>query len=635
LDRVRPKAAATWRTLTAGSRPIWIISVLFLLISFPTEMGYPGVGLDFSWMGGLYMASHEGKHFGTEVIFTYGPLGFLDWPSIWYGGLAELSFIYLSLLYLTFAAVLTWTLNRTVGLLSAVVIVFIYFEAVGVLNELSLLIGVGLSFAAMRADREDRALTVLVIVGGLISAIEPMVKLSVGPPAVAIIVLGMIGAGANRRQWATYATIAIGGFFAAWFAAGQGLGNLPDYVLNGLQIIKGYGEAMGYDGAEAWEAVAIVVFALGLIAIVHRGMFRDRRARIVATLIAAVASYVVFRYGTTQFGKGGPPVVALSTIAAIFLLVPWPRRRAPLFLGTTAVLAVIILHAFPASANLDIVHKFEKFKTSAELAIRPGLRQGYIDGNRASMQASLAIPPRILAAVKGKTVAADPQEISTIWAYELDWAPLPTFQNYSAYTAKLDRLNAEAVEDPETGPQVFLRQMPAGLLPGGGRPGFMGRQPLWDPPEQNLAQVCNFAPVLTIETWQVLDRIKDRCLPPRQVANQSAQPGEFVPVPQAGRDELVVMQLHGAEIEGFEKLRSLFWRPNERHAVINGGEGSFRLVPGTSGGRMIVSVDRSLDRGADFAELPTIHDISVEGAGPIEYSFYRIKLKPLRLIPKK
>jgi hypothetical protein len=635
VDRLRPAAEASRRWVTTGSRPVWITSVLLALLTWPIGIDYPGTGLDFSWIGGLYMAAHEGKHYGSEIIFTYGPLGFLDWPSIWYGWLAAIAFLYFSVMYLAFTATLTWALNRTVGLLAAAVVVFISFSVVGFISELPVLIAIGLCFAAMRSDRPEQALGFLAVGGGLLCAVEPLVKLSVGPPAALIVILGMWGAAASRRQWATFLAIAIGGFFTAWFVTGQGIGNLPDYVTNGIQIVKGYGEAMGYDGAETWEAVAIVVFGLALIGIIHRADFRDRRARVVATVIAAVASYVVFRYGTTQFGKGGPPVVALSTMVAIFMLAPWPRRHASRFLIATTILMAIVIHAFPGSVSLDSVPKLETFKRSVELAVRPGLRDGYTDGIRASMRESLAIPPVVLGAMEGKTVAVDPYEIAAAWAYELDWKPLPTFQNYSAYTAKLDQENAEAIESPD-GPEVLLRQLPAGLVPGGGRPGFMGRQPLWDPPEQNLAQVCDFVPIVTSGVWQVLTRIEDRCLSQKLAESKTVEPGEAVPVPQAGHDELVVMRVHGAELEGFEKLRSLFWRPTERHLVYNGGEGSFRLVPGTSEGRMIVSADRSLDRNGDFAELPMIHSLAIEGAsGPLEYSFDRVKLRPVRLTAKK
>jgi hypothetical protein len=580
------------------------------------------------------MATHEGKHFGTEVVFTYGPLGFLAWPGLWFSWLAVLAYVHFCVIYLAFTAILTWSLNRTVGLLVAAVIVFLSFSAVGFLGELPLLIAIGLSFAAMRFDRPDAALTVLVVGGALLCAIEPLVKLSVGPPTALVVLLGLIGARANWRQWALFATITVGGFFALWFLSGQGLGNLWDYAINGAQVISGYNEAMGFDGAETWEAVVIVAFALGLVTLIHRAEFRDARARWLATALTAVAAYVVFKYGTTQFAKAGPPVVALMTLLAIFMMAPWPRRRAGAFVATFVVLGFIILHAFPVPASLDVVSKLNTFKKSAELVLRPGYRQDLVDSSRLGLQESLKVPPGVLATIGRKPVAFDPWEIAVAYAYDLNWRPLPVFQNYTAYTARLDSLNAAAVEDPD-GPQVLVRKMPNGPIPLGGREGFFARQPNWDPPEQNLAAVCNFIPILSEGEWQVLSRIPDRCQAPKLVASHSGEPGEAVPVPQAGRNELVVLHLEGAEIEGLERVGALFWRPNERHAVLDNGKYGYRLVPGTTGDGLIISADPSLDRKVNLVELPRVRNISIEGAsGPLQFDFYRIKLDPIRLVAK-
>jgi hypothetical protein len=624
-----------WQQLTAGTRPVWITSIVLALVTWPKGIADPGVGVDFSWIAGLYMAIEEGKHFGTEVVYTYGSLGFLAWPVLWSSWLPVLAYLHFCVIYLAFTAVLTWSLNRTVGLLAAAIIVFFSFSAVGFSSQLPLLIAVGLSFAAMRTERPEAAVGVLIVVGGLLCAIEPLVKLSVGPPTVAVILLGLFGARANRRQWGLFATIAVAGFLSLWFLSGQGLGNLWDYALNGSQVISGYGEAMGFNAAETWEAVAIIALTLGLVILIHRAEFRDARSRWLATAMTAVAAYVFFKYGTTQFLKAGPPVVALMSLLAIFMMAPWPRRRAGAFLSTLVVLGVIILHAYSVPVSLDVVPKLNSFKKSAELVLRPGYRQERVDNSRASLQETLNVPPGILAVVGDKPVAIEPWEIVVAWAYNLNWQPLPVFQNFTAYTARLDRLNAAAIEDTD-GPQVLLRKMPNGPIPLGGREGFFERQPNWDPPEQNLAAVCNFIPILSEGEWQVLTRIPDRCGRPKLVTSHSGDPGDLVPVPQAGRDELVVLHLEGAEIEGLERVGSLFWRPTERHAKLNRGKYGYRLVPGTTGDGLIISADPSLDRKVNLVELPRVRNISIEGAsGPLQFDFYRIKLDPIRLVAKQ
>jgi len=66
------------------------------------------------------------------------------------------------------------------------------------------------------------------------------------------------------------------------------------------------------------------------------------------------------------------------------------------------------------------------------------------------------------------------------------------------------------------------------------------------------------------------------------------------------------------------------------------GKYGYRLVPGTTADGLIISADPSLDRKVNLVELPRVRNISIEGAsGPLQFDFYRIKLKPLRLVPKQ
>jgi hypothetical protein len=626
-ERLGAASFSTRTFLSTGSRPFWLATVVLTLSTWPFGIGPVGASLDFSWIAGLYMAVSEGRHFGTEIVYTFGPLGFLAWPSPWIGSLAVLAFGYWIVTYGGLIAVLTWSLSRTVGLVAAAFIVLAVSLTFGFLNQLPLVLAVGLCLIALREDRPRHGMNLLAYGGGLLCAVEPLVKLSVGPPVVLIILLAMIGARADRRQWVGFVATAIVSFFVLWFAAGQGLGNLWDYAGNGVQIIKGYGEAMGYDEGETWEAVVIIVSSIALVAGIHRARFRDTRAKWFATVITAVVAYTVFKYGTTQFAQAGPPVTAMSSLLAIFLMAPWPRRLVPVFVVGTLIFCVVIVHASGGAGGVDVVARFETFKESVEFSIRPGLRHQKINEARESVRTALAVPPPVLEALAGKTVAIEPWEITIAWAYELDWKPLPVFQNYQAYTQQLDRLNAAAVEDPENGPQALLRQTPAGTVVTGGRPAMFERQPAWDPPEQSLADFCNFVPTLTEGAWQVLSRIPDRCGEPLPATSLTVDPGQTFQIPQARSDEIVVMRVHGAKLEGLEKFAVLFWRPSERHAVVNGGEYSYRLPPDTSEDPMIVSADRTLGHGPELPELPLLHKMRLEGAsGPFKVDFYRVKL---------
>ena len=56
------------------------LALVVALVTWPVLSLTPGVGLDPSWEVALQMATQRGFDWGTQVIFSYGPLGFLSVP---------------------------------------------------------------------------------------------------------------------------------------------------------------------------------------------------------------------------------------------------------------------------------------------------------------------------------------------------------------------------------------------------------------------------------------------------------------------------------------------------------------------------------------------------------------------------
>src|SRR5271166_6144745 len=70
--------ALAWRSGTIR-RAFILLSVIVL--SFPIPILPMELGLDFSWMAGINFAMYSGLVFGRDIMFTYGPLGFVLVPS--------------------------------------------------------------------------------------------------------------------------------------------------------------------------------------------------------------------------------------------------------------------------------------------------------------------------------------------------------------------------------------------------------------------------------------------------------------------------------------------------------------------------------------------------------------------------
>ncbi len=95
---------------------IWVIVPLAIVLAswraLPLE---PRPGLDNSWHAGLHMALQGGITFGSHLIFTYGPLGFLSVPTLWYTDTGVIAVVYTVLLRIALAAALFAAARRSYG----------------------------------------------------------------------------------------------------------------------------------------------------------------------------------------------------------------------------------------------------------------------------------------------------------------------------------------------------------------------------------------------------------------------------------------------------------------------------------------------------------------------------------------
>src|SRR5881227_1195377 len=71
-------------TVSAAPASTALLGLLVAVVSWNVTFLPPSFGLDNSWSSGLFMAAQRGMHFGTQIVFTYGPLAFLRQPAMWY-----------------------------------------------------------------------------------------------------------------------------------------------------------------------------------------------------------------------------------------------------------------------------------------------------------------------------------------------------------------------------------------------------------------------------------------------------------------------------------------------------------------------------------------------------------------------
>src|SRR4051794_27622935 len=71
VSRVRMGEMAWWKP---------VATLALALAAWPVPGMQPRAGLDPSWQIALHMAASDRLTYGRDVVFTYGPLGFLSIP---------------------------------------------------------------------------------------------------------------------------------------------------------------------------------------------------------------------------------------------------------------------------------------------------------------------------------------------------------------------------------------------------------------------------------------------------------------------------------------------------------------------------------------------------------------------------
>jgi hypothetical protein len=601
------------------------------VFTWPIYSIRPGIGLDPSWVAGLYMGAADGLQFGKQFVFAYGPLGFLQQPSLYDGGLWMLSFAYQSLIHVALATSLLWVARRAFPLVVALAASYVLL-VVGYLEAAVVLLSFSWCVVALDEEGPRFAIPLVVFGGGALAAIELLGKANFGIAVFSFCAVALLGIENRRRNVSAFAAVVATGLGVLWLASGQALANVPDFASNLSQVIGGYSQAMGADlGGFGWVLpCAILTMALLLAAAALAG-WRERLPRRLALLaLVALFAFFAFKQGFVRQGPDSRAqffVIMLGGGLALASLLPArlprlpPRSAAFALVLPLLALTVIALPGASFWRSLEPGDHTSFLREDLHAFLSPGEREQIRADGQEGMRAAYGLDRSTLRLVGHRPVHVDPLEIGVAWAYGLNWHPLPVIQDYQAYTPSLDRLNAEALSGAD-GPAVILRQDTGAAGSATGEAAIDDRYPGWSPPAAKLAMLCNFRAVRTTARWQVLDRADDRCGPARSLGSVSAETGEeiAVPLPPRRRD-IVFARIHGLAIDGWESLRSLAYRARDR-TVTFGGKRSWRLVAATAEDGLIMRAAPAVDFPKPFQLAPDAGEFSVqvEGGGSRQLS---------------
>ena len=551
------RVAITWRAHRVLRIVVLIgVAVAINLLTWPSVGVSPQDGLDGSWQIGLHLAADQGLQFGRDIGFTYGPLGFLVFPLLVTGPTYALAFV------ATFAMrgllVLALVVTARRGLGNAAIAIPIAYAASALLFTFPSEVGgllalvVALMFIQQPVQTPRAALVVSALLG-VATVLLLLIKLDSG--MIAIAVLGLTswiqGRGRALAAWAIAGVIVAS---ALWLATGNSPLAVPRWISWSAQLVSGYsGATMLETPGRAWEYAVFLALAVVLIAMsTYAWRTRPLTQRVALSAVLVVGIWATFKHGFVRHDTHAP--FALLTIAVLPAVVAW-RSTA---LRVAAVAMVVVGFAFaiqsteqPTSHLLDPRGRVSSAYDQALLIVDSDARAAQFTADRAYLRSRLGMPTAMLRTIGRSGVHITPYEVSTAWAYSLNWKPLPQFQSYSTWTTVLDKVNGDALRGAHA-PHFVLRADVARTDE---------QSPIWQSPDENLALLCRYRPVMTGGRWQLLQRGANRCGVPVLIGMAAARAGRATDVPRAGVNRIVFARMHWSPDLG-ERVLSVLFKPS-------------------------------------------------------------------------
>jgi hypothetical protein len=438
------------------------IVVAVVLTLAPLTTALPAAGLDPSWGLVLERGFLDGWQWGRDLIFTFGPYGFL-YQRLYHPDLMAWVFgatLLRCLLIGIGIAILTRGADR-IAAIAAVAAALLALPVSG--DGPYLLLPLLAVLVALRGD-DDGAPWYPAMVAGYLG-LAALIKTTFAVLGLALLVVLDVDRVLRRRP-PLFTPIWLASALSFYLLAGQSLDGLLAYIVLALEVAAGFSHAMSlFSSAQSVEVTVLRAVELGaflaaslvvlaLVAVTLRAA-RRMSARDVLLLSALAAFwFVTYKAGFTRHDlhtlmSWAAVGVAAALVACI--------RPVPRWSGALAVLGLLIAFCAPARLAVEPDAGLPRVVLQT-VVLNPlaTLREGWTivsepsrwsAGRQAARQAALDTIRRdeALPDLEGTVDSIPSIQAALIAAVGERYQPRPVFQEYSTYTERLIALNAAAL----------------------------------------------------------------------------------------------------------------------------------------------------------------------------------------------
>lgn len=425
---------------------IFMVSSPFVVRPSLEDTGPSWLGLDVSWQMTLNYARMNHWVWGQDIIYTYGPLGFLatriglgvsKWVFLLFDIFVVVNFFYIYRDFLKNA------LDKWLAFFMILAISITIDSMHG--SDLSWVITVFSFYWMYKIHDNPRVGYFAFLCINIIICFY--LKLNTGLVGVMLLTGQLINMLIFRKIKWFYPVLVLLSLSAGIVVTGYLLHvSLPDYIKGALQIIKGYNDVMQLDTQDFLRLeldVAILYYSfIGFCIIYFIGILREKKFSHIFFVGIAVLYIFLLRkqsvvrndaYHYCEF-FGYSSLVLLSG----FFLKPFDKLQRPISLCMLLLITLSMLYEVQNSGGTIDRMAMRRFTGLQEYfnAVSNYDKKPFLNNKRKRY-----IPARVLDQIQNKTVDIFPWDSEYLLENKLNYTPRPVFQSFSSYTHYLQEKN--------------------------------------------------------------------------------------------------------------------------------------------------------------------------------------------------
>lgn len=437
---------------------LYAFGIVYLTFPFLRLFEEPGVGLDPSWQIALNLLREKQGTWGSDFVFTYGPLGsyiyrlpinVVAWKQLLYD-----AFFFANLLY--FHATCFPKRTPYYQLILFFAINLCSFEMIGETTAfLWMFLGMYHGFVALYASsvwKQGISLLFAFVLLGIIFFTKANYGIIVWAFLTCLILVLVIE---KRLRWWIALLYMVVFVLALQVWADYLHTNLSMYFKTSLHIIANYNAGMSVfpEGLKKLTALTyglfLLQFSLSIYFFCRVEKSAWREYFLVATGLGI--SFVLLKYSFVRADSGHftAYIKLMSYVCILIFSFVESKVFKQIYLGFMPLLFVLYTAIYAPVVGFTPLGIWHGIK------YRPFILSYYVKGTRVVTKERSKLPASFLAQIKNQSVDVIPFEISWVYDNQLNYAPRPTLQSYVAGDRYLDSLN-EAYFVSKKAPQFVI-----------------------------------------------------------------------------------------------------------------------------------------------------------------------------------